>query len=241
MLFSPLIVTAQITITEIKLKPDSDFQKDKNATIIYPVISTNNKVVDDKINFTILKELTLDDSATDITKTLISGMNTTLSELDYSLTLKGKDIISLTLSGMGCGAYCSSWKLYFNFDLLTGDLIKIEEVISKSELESFRNMVLKDKLKALQEYKKELDSSLAVKSMDAVDIKAAKDYIDEHCVEQVNIKMFSLSPEGLEIMDNCEFPHFMRNMQPVYHLKYSYKQLGRLINPGFTKKLKVVL
>ena len=168
-------------------------------------------------------------------------MNSTLSELDYTFTLKGKDIISLRLSGMGCGAYCSSWNLYFNFDLLTGDLIKIEEVISKSELEGFRNMVLKDELKALQQHKNELESYLTDKNPDAEDIKLAKDYIDENCDDQVNIKIFSLSPDGLEIIDDCEFPHFMRNLQPVYHLKYSYKQLDRVTNPDFTKKLKEVM
>src|ERR1044072_444999 len=112
---------AQVEVNEIKMKFGSEFHKAKEPDVVFPVISTGNKAVDDKINHFTISELTGDDSSTNFSTTLFNAMNEGLSELDYEITLRGKEILSYRFDALGCGAYCTSYSIYFNFDLRTGD------------------------------------------------------------------------------------------------------------------------
>jgi hypothetical protein len=71
-------------------------------------------------------------------------MNEGLAELDYDISLNTKNVLSLKLIALGCGAHCSSWNLYFNFDPVTGETIGINDVINKNDLDSFRSIVSRE-------------------------------------------------------------------------------------------------
>jgi hypothetical protein len=229
---------AQAEVNEIRMKSGSEFHKAKDADVIYPIVSTGNKEVDDKINFTIIKEVTAEDSTSDISKTVFRAMNDGLSELDYKITLNTKDIFSLRLDALGCGAYCSAYNIYLNFNLHTGELLKLEDVINNTDLDSFRAVVLKDKIKALKFDKKEKDSLLSAGNIDSSDYEYMIGKIQE-CAGEVSIERFLLFENHLQIINPCEFPHVIRVMQPVYELKYSYKKLRKQLNPLFLEKLNL--
>jgi hypothetical protein len=229
---------AQVKVNEIRMKSGSEFHKAKDPDVIYPVISTGNREVDDKINFTVIKKVTGDDSTTDISKSLFLATNDGLSELDYKMTFSTKDIFSLRLDALGCGAYCSAYSVYLNFDLHTGELLKIEDVINSSDLDSFRAIVLKDKIRKLKLDKKQKDSLLSAGAIDSSDYDFMLERIQE-CSGQASTDRFSLFENAIQIVDPCELPHVMQAWQPVYKLRYSYTRIRKFINPLFFEKLKL--
>ena len=231
------VVNAQVKVNEIRMKFGSEYHKAKDPDVTYPVLSVGAKEIDDKINFKIIKELTANDS-TDVSKALFLAMNDGLSELDYDITLNTKDILSLRLNAMGCGAYCSSYFLYFNFNLHTGEELKLNDVISGDKTDSFKAGVLKDKIKALTLDKKQKDSLLAIHEIDSSDYQFALDHIKENCTENVSMDKFLLFKNEIEIIDRCEFAHAMKPLEPVYQLKYGYGKIKKFIVPAFLDKVK---
>lgn len=227
--------SAQVKVNEIKMKFGSEFHKAKEPDVVFPVISTNNKVVDDKINFYAIKVLTADDSTTDISKTLFRSMNEGLAELDYVITLKTKDILSYRLDARGCGAYCSSYSIYLNFDLHTGEPLKLENVINSKDLDSFRSMVLRDKIKALKLGMKEKDSLLSAGTIDSSEYNFVLEHV-LRCMSEVNTDRFLLFKNEIQIVDPCELPHVIQALQPVYELKYPYKGIRKFIKPVFLER-----
>ena len=236
-LFSVFLADAQVTIEEIKLKFGSEFHKSKDADVIYPVISTNNKITDDKINNRIIEELTGEVKPTVIRKTLMQQMNEGLSELDYDISMNTKNVLSLKLIALGCGAHCSSWNLYFNFNPVTGEPISLSDVINKNDLDSFRSIVSRDKTKALARDKKVKDSLFAHQAIDSATYEFVTGYVSHNCAKELHVEKFILSAHGLEIIDRCEFPYAARDMEPLYELKYSYKKIQSLLKPDFIKKI----
>ena len=229
---------AQVTIEEIKLKFGSEFHKSKDADVIYPVISTGNKITDDKINGSIIEELSGGVKSINIRKTLMQQMNEGLAELDYDISLNTQDVLSLKLNALGCGAHCSTWNLYLNFDPVTGESIGIGDVINKNDLDSFRSIVFRDKTKALRRDMKKKDSLFAHHEIDSANYEFVTGYVNDNCMKEVHVEKFLLSAEGLEIIDRCEFPYVARDMEPSYELKYSYKKVRALLNPEFVKRVE---
>jgi hypothetical protein len=231
-------VVAQVKVTEVKMKFGSEFHKAKDPDIIYPVITASDKIVERKINQTILFELTRIDSTESLSKTLLAQMNEGLSELDYDISLNTKDLLSLKLNALGCGAYCSTYNIYFNFDLHTGESLRIQDIITKKGLDSFRAVVLKDKIKALKRDRKEKDSLLSAGTIDSSDYHIVMEN-EQQCIGEVNTDRFLLFKNEIEIIDPCEFPHVIQALQPVYHLRYSYRKIKKFINRTLLDKLKL--
>jgi hypothetical protein len=230
-------VTAQVKVSEIRMKFGSEFHKAKDPDLIYPVVSIADKDVEEKINRAILFELTQTDSTGSLSKTLLEMMNQGLSELDYDITLNTKDILSLKLNALGCGAYCSSYNIYLNFDLNTGETLRIQDVIDNNYLDTFRAMVQKDKVKALKLDKKEKDSLLSAKAIDSSDYDFAMEHIQQ-CIREVDTDRFLLFKNEIQIFDPCEFPHAVQALQPMYELKYSYRKMRKYIKAIFLEKMK---
>ena len=57
--------------------------------------------------------------------------------MSYEVTYKRNGILSMNIFAEGCGAHCSSWYTYFNFDLKTGKTLKLSDLISENRIDSF--------------------------------------------------------------------------------------------------------
>ena len=228
-----IIVHAQVTVEEIKLVPESEFHKSKNATVIYPVITTHNKQVDEKINQKIIGEVSGTDTTKNIREALMLQIEEGLRSLDYRITLESTQVLSIRITGLGCGAHCSSWQHNFNFNLATGELFTIEDIIIKSEMNNFTRMVSRDKLKALKKHQLEMDSLLSKKAIDSATYEFVNDYIKANCATETKPEIFLLSENGIEIFAACEFPNVAKSLEPIIELKYTYKELKRSAKPAF--------
>ena len=226
-----------ITFREIKLSPNSRYYNTTKKTIIYPIVVTNNKRVDSLINSQIKNEMfSPDDEKQSIYKTLDEDIKEYgLSNLSYEVTYKGNGLLSFNIFSEGCGAYCSSRRTYFNFDLKTGKKLSITDLILENKRDSFYKIVFSDKVKYLRKYKEEELSMLKQGDVDSTTYDWALEQVDSNCIKDVKLENFSFSSSNLEINDTCEFPHAIRSQQPTYELKYTYTLLSAFLTPRFKK------
>lgn len=138
---------AQISIKEIKLAPNPAYYNTTDKTIIYPLISTGNNYVDSAINMQVKIDLfNPDDNSADIAQLLRENINEYgLTDISYTISFKNNRLLSMQILQQACGAHCSSWTAYFNFDLKNGKSLSIEDVIIQAKRDSFSNLVFADK------------------------------------------------------------------------------------------------
>ncbi len=227
-----------LTFKEIKLAPNSRYYETKEKTIIYPIIVTNNKKVDNLINSQIKDEVFgIEYGKQSINNTLTGYINEYgLINLSYDITYKRNGLLSLNIFSEGCGAYCSSTTAYFNFDLKTGKEITLADLLMENKFDSFYRIVLDQKVKELNKYKtEELVNLITSNDIDSSTHNWVIEQIDSNCMAIVQLDNFYLSDSGLEVKDICEFPHAIRALQPDYKLSYSYTFLSSFFRPRFKK------
>ena len=220
---------------EIKLKPNPKVFDTKEATIIYPIIVTANPQADKLMNAQI-KDGVLDlEHTKHNARTLLMEhiKEYGLINLSYGVTYNKNAVLSLYVYEEDCGAYCSSGSTYFNFDLKTGKAISIADLITADKLDSFKNIVFHDKLKALQEYKLEEIEELKQGNIDSSTYTWILEEVDSYCSKSVELKKFSLSNGNMDVIDRCELPNAIKSQQPAYELKYSFQFLQPFLKPKF--------
>jgi hypothetical protein len=227
-----------LTIREIRLKPKPKFYKSTEATIIFPVVETSNKRVDKIINDRIKKiVLEEDDDRLSIRKALDGYINHGLVNMSYEVTFKKMKILSMTVYSEACGAYCSSSSTYFNFDLKTGRNLTIADLISDDKVDNFQKMVFADKMKYLEEYKKQMSDNLLKKEIDSTTYNWISEQVGSNCSIELPIQNFSLSDTSITISDPCQFPHVIKALEPRYQLKYAYNSISGFLIPAFFREV----
>lgn len=222
---------------ELKLKPNTKYYNTKEATIVFPIVATNNPKIDKLINNQIkIDVLQPEDETHSLRKVLFENINEFgLTDVSYEITYNKNNILSFSVFSQGCGAYCSSGTSYFNFDLLTGKKISIDELIIKSKIDSFKNIVQADKVNTLNKYKIEEKNSIGSEGVDSSTYDWAISTVDENCINKISIENFSVSPSLLQIFDPCDFPHIIRSQEPEIELKYSFKSIEAFLTPKFKR------
>lgn len=179
-----------------------------------------------------------DDDKQSIEKVLVEHINDYgLINLSYEVTYKLNGILSMHIYAEGCGAHCSSWTTYFNFDLKTGKKITIDDLVIESKTDSFRKIVFADKIKALNSYKSGEIDNVTNNHIDSATYHWVLEQVDSNCINTVEIDNFSLSGLMIEIIDPCEFPHAIRSQEPSYKLEYPLKSISSFLKPKFKRLL----
>src|SRR5688500_4688990 len=228
-----------VKIKEIKLRPNHKLFNTKDSTIVYPIIVTKNATVSKRINDEIRLQM-IDEAYNEMNtqKALSELINERLTNLFYEVTFKNANILSMKIGAEGYGAY-SSWSYsYFNFDLKTGKMLTIDDIVEEKKYQNLETIVHKDKRTALEKYKKEEFELFSRKEIDSTTYRWAIEHVDENCIEGTALSVFSLSSFGIEFIDPCEFPHILKSQTPIYELKYSYKFMTQFLRPGFRNRLK---
>jgi hypothetical protein len=146
-LFTSTAYAQEIPIREIKFKADSKFYKVKDTTIIYPIVVTKspavNKLINDKVRSEVIGPI--DEKAT-LRKELEEWVSSGLINLSYEITFQKNGILSLNVYTEGCGAYCTSYYTYFNFDLETGKSLKVADLVNETGFDTLQKIVFADKI-----------------------------------------------------------------------------------------------
>ncbi len=216
-----------------------EIKRRAKGSIVYPIVITKSKTISKLINDQIKEAFFApDDKKISVEKLLDNSIAENLTNLSYEVTFKGKGVLSLNLFQEGCGAYCSSWYTYFNFDLNTGKSMTIENLIREDRLDSFKSLVFRDKINYLEEYKKEEKGYLKNNEIDSSIYNWTMEQVENYCINEAHISVFLLSDQYLKIIDPCELPHAIQSQTPVYDLKYSYAFLKPFLKAAFLRKLK---
>ncbi|HLK27944.1 MAG TPA: hypothetical protein VKT28_05140 [Puia sp.] len=225
---------------ELRLKPNSKYYKAKEATIFFPIVVTNNIKIDKLINEQIKEDVFEPDAKNQsLQKIIAENINEYgLINLSFEATYNNHYLLSFSIFREGCGAYCSSENIYFNFDLLTGKKVSITDIIQENRIDSFRNIVLSDKVSSLNKYKIEEKALIGTDGIDSATYDWVISEIDDNCIHQVSLKDFSISDKSIEILDPCGLPHAIQSQEPVIELKYSFELLEKFLTTKFKKLLK---
>ena len=225
-------------IKELRFKPNTKFYNTTANTIVYPVVITKNATINKLINDKIRKEVLGSENADlNISKQIANEINDGLTDLTYEIRFRKNGILSLNTSRQECVGNCNNSNTRLNFDLTTGMQIFITDLLSENKIDSFRNIVFRQKIKLLEKYKQEEKQNITNKQIDDETYKWILSEVDSGCIKTVSITDFSLSAGYIEIIDPCEFPHAIRSQEPDYKLKYSYKNVFDFMKPAWLRRL----
>ena len=239
-LLAPVFSKSQVKIEEVRFnytyadladdgsraKIIKEVPKPDTASVIYPIIVAGSKDISAKINSAIKEVVFFEEDSIGIKQALKNRIEEGIIYMEYKVVLNQDGILSLTISSQFYGAYISTWDTHFNFDLKTGEKIEIDDIVI--DRDALSKIVLVDKRKALEDYKKEQDRFFKRNDLDSSDFEFNIERANE-CMSSVNLDKFLLTKDHLEIFDDCDFPHAVRSQSPYYTLAYSYKTISKLL------------
>lgn len=229
MLIGTIALGQSVQIDTFLLEKSERFKDIQSDKMNFPIISSGNKKVDSLINTDLKNRFTGNEYPTDnLDSTLTKWAGDQIVFLDFQVTYNQNGILSINVSAEGCGAYCTSWTVYFNYSTQTGKWLDINSIVDTTGL--FREMVSKDKKeqynKARLELKEALNDSDWGLTQDEYD--SAIEYYNE-CDNTFNLNQFALYPDSIEIIEECWLPHVMKPLTPIIELKYGFSEIGEYL------------
>lgn len=215
-----------ISVDTLFIPRTEKFSNEQNEKLKFPLVKTGNPQIDNSINTDIKNRFTNDEYPDlSVDSTLIKWADGIIY-LNFEVTYLKNGLLSLNITAEGCGAYCSTWTDYFTYNYLTGKHITIDEIIDTTG--NFKNRVIADKNYQYVQQKKELNKMLLDKNaeLDEDTYKWALEYY-ENCEKEFKLNSFALYSDYIEITENCDLPHAIRNLTPIIELKYKYADIKK--------------
>jgi len=196
--------------------------------INYPIFRTNNRKVDSLINQDIISRISHDEVIENNTATTIGKMiENGLVNLEFDITYNSNDMLSFNIEYETCGAYCYHSTQYFNYSIVSGKALTIDDVICDKE--RFRKIVINEKNLQFKEQKRLLKEALEKESeIDSQTYDWALEYYIS-CDEKFDLNTFSLNSSSVEIIHSCYLPNAIKSLAPVYELIYKYSEISEYL------------
>lgn len=165
---------AQVTVTQIKeTNPHS-----KNQVYIFPSVRVaGNAKASDSINNQLVSAV-LDIEKKEVKKSIFENVWSTakrtmpvVSDLSYDILANTSKLLSISISGEGCGAYCEPFTYFFSFYTKTGERMVTDSLLTKKGLELLRDSLKLKQQQILQSKIKAAQDTLAKNSFTSVDDK----------------------------------------------------------------------
>lgn len=218
-----------IHIDTLILRKEQRFTKNQTSDFKFPIIKTGNWKVDSLIN-TDLKNRFTNSKSEDLTtdSTIINWLYEQVTDLDFEITNIKNGLISLNISYIGCGAFCTGKTQYFTYSTATGKYMTISEIIDTGG--EFRNIVLKDKHRQYEEQRKEL-KNWRLDTLTGIDEETYKWALGLYDFYENNfeLKNFALYLDHLEIIESYDFPNAIKSLTPKIELKYKYTDINKYL------------
>lgn len=229
MFIGTVVIGQSIQIDTFRLEKSERFKDIQSKKMNFPIIITGNNQIDSLIN-TDLKNRFTDNQYPmySLDSTMIKWAEDQIVFLDFQVTYNQNGILSINISAEGCGAYCTGWTHYFNYSTLNGNWLDISDVI-KNPIE-FKERVNKDKEEQFAEQKQYLREML--NETDSGLDKSTYDWAIEsykNCERTTNLESFSIFPDRLEIIEDCNLPNAIKNLKPSIELKYNFTEIGEVL------------
>lgn len=220
----------QVAMDTFKIKGSDRFSEIFQDSMNFPLISTGNKNVDSLINFDLKNRLTTYEfPAESIDSTLIKWAGNGLVYMDFEVTYNANNLLSLQISAEGCGAYCTSWTEYFNYNTLTGSWVELQDILKIGN--GFESRVLEEKSVQYEGLREDL--KIQTQDLDQDLYETILEYYDE-CDSAFTLDKFILFPDSIQIIERCWMPHFLLPYTAIIELKYAWADLEKELNSNYS-------
>ena len=209
------VIVAPKKIVYKRPKPLMDFKK--SFSVVRPKVRGINPVIAKKIETTISYEKIFDFNLKDEI-----GEIQWLEEASYTVDYNKNDILGVTLSMMGTGAYPSEASQPVVVNLETGERVLAKDVFVKlSDLATKGKQTQAAEIKrSIVEIKKENpDEENPALLFETADFTVA------------NLDRFSVSDKGITFWYDYGFPHIIQALQPEGRFFFSWTELKAFIKP----------
>ena len=214
--FSQSVVITSKKVTYKRPKPISEYKK--SFIVTYPKVKAATPVLSKKIEMAISYEknnnLDIKDEIND---------TQWLEEASYTVNYNKKNILDITLSVEGSGAYPSTYNKTVVVDLKTGNRVKPIDV--------FTNLSgLAANCKKAQQA--EIKKAIVDIKKENPDEENPADLFKESNFTVKNLDEFSVSDKGVTFIYNYDFPHVIQALQPDGQYFFTWAQLKPFIKGG---------
>ncbi|HEV8081355.1 MAG TPA: hypothetical protein VGP43_11615 [Chitinophagaceae bacterium] len=223
-----------ISIEKIKAVPQNDFYNTPDSTLIFPIFKMKNKTPENKINQKLKtdfkKERDIEKKVTSIRSMLEEASKESLSDIDFEINHQTQKIVSLNFQWGGFGAYPTTWRTYYCFNLQTGNLITLDSLIEKTQKRNFLTLVKKKQSAKINAYKKELLNQLHKKEVDKETYEWALNNVKDNCWNNYDPHHFTINKNTLTVIIECDFPHAILALSPDSYIKLQLKSISSYFN-----------
>ena len=211
--FSQSVVITPKKVTYKRPKPISEYKK--SFIVTYPKVKAATPDLSKRIEMSISYEknnnLNLKEEINDIQW---------LEEASYTVNYNKKNILDITLSSEGSGAYPSTYNKTVVVDLKTGNKVKPIDVFTNLSglVANCQKLQQTEIKKAIVDIKKENP-----------DEENPADLFKESNFTVKNLDEFSVNDKGVTFIYNYDFPHVIQALQPDGQYFFTWAQLKPFI------------
>ena len=231
-------VSAQIiSIQKIKAVPKSEFYTTKDSTLIFPVFTLKNKTAATRINQKLTNDFKqqndIDKNETNVRSMLEKAGKESLTDLTYEIIYQTKKIISFYFFNGGMGAYPTTWRTFYCFNLETGNLITLDSLLQKTQKRNFLTFLKQKQSAKISAYKKDLLQQLKNKEFDKETYEWALNNVKNTCWDNYDPQKFTINKSTLTIVIDCDFPHAIQALAPESDIKIPLKQIEQYLDKRY--------
>jgi hypothetical protein len=214
----------------------------KSGELKFPIIELTNKRASQKINdylqTNMLEQTTLKNPGAKLfDERKWTDSTSGIDELDYEVVINDGKILAISFSGQTEGAYPSPLVEYYQFNVQNGEVILINDILSKSGLLFFEKDVKQKRRALIEQHLLELKSEEQYKKDKEVqeDLPHIKEELI-FCNENDDLDNFSLTKSGITFHKDFCLPHVIQALDADLDIFYSFNELKDKSSP-FGKKL----
>ncbi len=197
-----------------------DFPNKRRATVTYPIISgLKDAQVLGRVQAILRVKNVFDSSIAEYRD------DNWLEEFSYKVNYNKNNILDITFTQDGSGAYPDTQTRHFAINLKNGNVIKASDVFIASRLPTLRTM-LDGKL---QSELKEILESLKNSNSDPEDVRIASEAQEPQGYTIENLDDFEVGAKGLTFLYDAGYPHVIQAFEPNGRYFFSYSELKPFI------------
>lgn len=158
-----------------------------------------------------------------------------LSFLEYKINILNSKLYSVTFDTEGCGAYCEEYSISYNFDLLNGNKIVLDSILTENGKKLFleklniqKKNILKTTIGKLK--KEQISSTLENDIEDRIELL-------ENCLKNTFMSSFEyldfkFKKEHIILFSDRCSNHAMRALDEIGEFEYTFKvdEINNLLN-----------
>ena len=197
-----------------------DFPNKKRATVTYPIISgLKDAQVLGRVQAILQIKNVFDSSIAEYRD------DNWLEEFSFKVNYNKNNILDITFTQDGSGAYPDTQARHFAINLKNGKVIKASDVFIASSLPTLRTM-LDGKL---HRELKEILESLKDSKSDPEDVRIASEAQEPQGYTIENLDDFEVGAKGITFLYDAGYPHVIQAFEPNGRYFFSYSELKPFI------------